>query len=103
MVSAKSLLPGVSYWARGTRPIQISTSGRTQLGTSMPATAKAVACGGWAWATALISGSSWKISRCRRISLVRGLVPPIWLPSSSTTAMSSGARNPFETPVGVHR
>ena len=74
----------------GTSPRKISTSGRTHWGTGSRAMPKAVACGGWQWTTALISGRSFMIARCSFTSLVRLRRPDTWFPSMSTMHRSSG-------------
>ena len=51
--------------------MKTSTSGNTHCGIGSPATANAVACGGWQWTTAFTSARAFMIARCSRISLVR--------------------------------
>ena len=62
---------------------------------------KAVACGGWQWTTALISGRSFMIARCSLISLVFFFRPLSCFPSMSTMHRSSGFIKPLEIIVGV--
>ncbi len=68
-------VPGVRYGAMGTLPMNTSISGIMHVGGSTPATANAVACGGWQWTVATARGWRFMICRCIRISLVRFFAP----------------------------
>ena len=46
--------------------MKTSTSGRMHCGIGSPATANAVACGGWQWTTALTSGRAFMIAEVQQ-------------------------------------
>ena len=67
----------------------------------MPAAAKVVLTGGWAWVTPPMAGFSRYRRRCIRISEEGLLVPSKTLPFRSSLTSMSSVINPLETPVGV--
>src|SRR6266702_4018208 len=93
-------VPGVRYGAMGTSPMNTSISGIMHVGGFTPATAKAVACGGWQCTVATARGWRFMICKCIRISLVCFFVPQSWLPSRSTKHMCSDFMKPLEQGVG---
>src|SRR6516165_5015968 len=82
--------------------MKISYSEISPTGGTAPVREKAVAYGGWQWTTARARGLALYISRCRRISLVRGRLPATMLPSKSERQISEGSMSHLLIIVCVH-
>ena len=101
IVWAKSLLPGVSYCRQGMCPIRSPPPAECRR-HGHAGHRERRRMGRMGVHTALISGSSWKISRCSRISLVAATRRRSACPCRPPRR-SSGLKKPLDTPVGVHR
>ena len=101
MESGTSCVPGVAYFATGTTPSVVTPSVRIGFSNPIPATAYAVAIGGWACVTAITCGFSSYTRRCILISEEGLELPCSTFPVRSSFTNISGFIKPLDTPVGV--